>query len=201
MEFDVKYEPKIKGLVFTEDTGDVEPGLKQDVEQLNTLCMELIGITAPVPPNPTPETFNKDMSKMIKKLYEGGVQSFKQEKFVESAKQFTIAIEIINRRNKFESFQGTLQELSLLLMSRADAYLKCTEYLKAFNDADMLIGMMMCTPDNFLRRGVANYFLGNYEDARADYQRGLAFDENNQRLVTELNICLDKILDENGDYL
>lgn len=201
MDFDVKYEPKTKGLVFTKEPEVLDPALKQDIDQLNTLCMELIGITAPIPPKPTPETFNKDMSKMIKKLYESGVQSFKQGKFAESAKQFSIAIEIINRRNKFEAFQGTLQELSLLLMSRTDAYLKCNEPLKAFNDADMLLGMMMCTPDNFLRRGVANFFLGNYEDARADYQRGLAFDEKNERLLTELNICLDKILDENGDYL
>lgn len=201
MELEINYDAKIKGLVLAEDPEDVDPRLQHDLDLLNTLCTELIGLAAPIPPKPTPETFNKDLSKMIKKLYEGGVQSFKQGKFVESAKQFTIAIEVVNRRNKFEAFQGTLQELNLLLMSRADAYLKCKEYLRAFNDADMLIGMMLCTPDNFLRRGVANYFLGNYEDARADYQRGLAFDENNERLITELNICLDKILEENGDWL
>lgn len=201
MDFDVRYDPKTKGLLFSEDSGDIAPQLKQEVDQLSVLCTELLGITSPIPPKPSAESFNKDMSKMIKKLYEGGVQSFKQGKFPESAKQFSIGIEIINRRNKFEAFQGTLQELSLLLMSRTDAYLKCKEYVRAFNDADMLIGMMMCTPDNFLRRGVANFFLGNYEDARADYQRGLAFDEDNERLLTELNICLDKILEENGDYL
>lgn len=200
MDFDVRYDPKIKGVTLTKESESV-PQLDSEVAQLSTLCMELIGLTAAVPPAPSAETFNKDMSKMIKKLYEGGVQSFKQGKFVESAKQFTIAIEIVNRRNKFEAFQGTLQELSLLLMSRTDAYLKCKEYVKAFNDSDMLIGMMMCTPDNFLRRGVANFFLGNYEDARADYQRGLAFDENNERLATELTVCLDKILEENGDEL
>lgn len=201
MDFDVRYDPKIKGLALENATEPIDANLKQDLDQLNILCTELIGLSAPVPPKPSQETFNKDLSKMIKKLYEGGVQSFKQGKFTESAKQFTIAIEVVNRRNKFEAFQGTLQELNLLLMSRADAYLKCKEYLKAFNDADMLIGMMLCTPENFLRRGVANYFLGNYEDARADYQRGLAFGENNERLITELNICLDKILEENGDYL
>lgn len=129
------------------------------------------------------------------------MQAFKVGKFQDSVKQFSIGIEMISRRYKFESFQFTLQELGLFLMSRADAYLKTGEYLKAYNDADMLLGMMLCTPDNFLRRGVANYFLGNYELARADYQRGLAFDENNQRLLTELEICLDKILEENGDYL
>lgn len=201
MDYDLKYDAKIKGMVFKEKPKTEVPLLQLEIDQMNTLIAELVGISAPVPPQPSPETFNKDMSKMIKKLYEGGVQSFKQGKFADSAKQFSIAIEMINRRNKFEAFQGTLQELSLLLMSRADAYLKCKEYLRAFNDADMLINMLMCTPDNFLRHGVANYFLGNYEDARADYQRGLAFDEKNERLVKELEICLDKILEENGDYL
>lgn len=201
MEFELKYNPKIKGLQLTSDEPVVSPQFKRELDQLNTLCTELLGITAPVPPKPAQENFNKDLSKMIKKLYESGVQLFKQGKFSELARQFSIAIEIVNRRNKFEAFQGTLQELCLLLMSRADAYLKIKEYLKAFNDADMLIGMMMNTPDNFLRRGVANFFLGNYEDARADYQRGLSFDESNERLLTELNICLDKILEENGDYL
>ena len=38
-------------------------------------------------------------------MYEGGVQSFKIGKFEESARQFTIGIEMINRRPKFESFQ------------------------------------------------------------------------------------------------
>ena len=138
---------------------------------------------------------------MIKKMYEGGVQSFKIGKFEESARQFTIGIEMINRRPKFESFQGTIQELSLFLMSRTDAYLRTKDYIKAFNDADFLLNMQLNTPDNFLRRGVANFFLGNYEAARSDYQRGLTFDENNERLQKELTICLDKILEENGDYL
>lgn len=201
MDFDVRYDAKIKGLALENAPEPIDANLKQNLDQLNILCTELIGLSTPIPPKPSQESFNKDLSKMIKKLYDGGVQSFKQGKYTESAKQFSIAIEVVNRRNKFEAFQGTLQELNLLLMSRADAYLKCKEYLKAFNDADMLIGMMLCTPENFLRRGVANYFLGNYEDARADYQRGLAFGENNERLITELNICLDKILEENGDYL
>lgn len=199
MEFDFKYDAKAKGVAPV--TGPVPAYLELEVRQLNTLCAELLGLSAPVPPPPTLESFNKDLSKMIQKLYESGVQAFKKEKYHDSVKQFSIAIEIINRRNKFEVFLSTLQELSLLLMSRADAYLKCEEYLKAYNDADMLIGMMICNAENFVRRGVANFFLGNYEEARADYQRGLAFSENNERLLTELNVCLDKILEENGDYL
>lgn len=201
MNVPLGYDAKDKKLVVPDFVEEKLPQFKLEVDQLNTLTSELIAYGADVPPVPSPDTFNKDLSKMIKKLYEGGVQAFKREKYEDAAKQFTIAIEMISRRHKFEAFQGSLQELSLLLMSRADSYLKTTQYLKAFNDADMLLGMMMCTPENFLRRGVANYFLGNYEAARADYQRGLAFDENNQRLQAELEVCLDKILAENGDYL
>lgn len=201
MSVSLRYDAKTKNVVLPAEIEHLVPQLKLDIDQLNTLTHEYIAIGSDVPPPPGPETFNKDLSKMIRKLYESGVQSFKQGKFQDSAKQFSIGIEMISRRHKFEAFQGTLQELSLLLMSRADAYLKTRQYLQAFNDADMLLGMMMCTPENFLRRGVANFFLGNYEAARADYQRGLAYDENNERLLTELDICLDKILEENGDYL
>ncbi|EDK37264.1 conserved hypothetical protein [Meyerozyma guilliermondii ATCC 6260] len=201
MNVPVVYDPKSKTLSMPDQAAAVLPDLKLDLDQLNTLTAEVIGCGADVPPQPTQENFNKDMSKMIRKLYEGGVQAFKQGKFQESVRQFDIGIGMICKRQKFESFQGTLQELSLFLMSRADAQLKTKQYLQAFNDADMLLGIQMNTPDNFLRRGVANFFLGNYEAARADYQRGLAFDENNPRLITELEICLDKILEENGDYL
>lgn len=175
--------------------------LSVEVDQLNTLINEILQNGSDVPPIASVENFNKDISKMIKKLYEGGVAAFKQNKFEQSVKQFTVGIEMIARRHKFESFQGTLQELSMFLMSRTDANLKAKNYLAAYNDVDMLIGMQICTADNFLRKGVANYFLGNYEAARADYQRGLAFSPFHARLEEELEICLDKILEENGDYL
>lgn len=197
----VAYDPKSKTLSLPEAQVADHHDLKLDLDQLNTLITEVIGCGADVPPQPTQDNFNKDMSKMIRKMYEGGVQAFKQGRFQESVRQFDIGIGMICKRQKFEAFQGTLQELSLFLMSRADAQLKTKQYLGAFNDADMLLGVLMNSPENFLRRGVANFFLGNYEAARADYQRGLAFDEDNPRLLTELEICLDKILEENGDYL
>ncbi|EGV61621.1 hypothetical protein PSN45_000299 [Yamadazyma tenuis] len=194
------YVPQDKKLVFQDD-GPVDPKLKLDVDQLNTLIAEIIANGSDVPPIATPQNFNTDLSKVVKRLYEGGVNAFKKEKYDDSVKQFSIGIEMICRRHKFEAFQICLQELSMFLMSRSDANLKTKDYVAAFNDVDMLISMQMVTPDNFLRRGVANFFLGNYEDARADYQRGLALSPGNQRLQAELEICLDKILEENGDYL
>jgi translocation protein SEC72 len=201
MSVSMSYDTASKKLLLDPQLEQSLPQLKLEIDQLNILTSEVIGCGADVPTPPTPQTFNQETAKMVKKLYDGGVQSFKVGKYHDAVKQFSIGIDMISRRYKFESFQYTLQELGLFLMSRADAYLKTGEYLKSYNDSDMLLGMMLCTPENFLRRGVANYFLGNYELARGDYQRGLAFDENNQRLLTELEICLDKILEENGDYL
>ena len=135
MNVPVVYDPKSKTLSMPDQAAAVLPDLKLDLDQLNTLTAEVIGCGADVPPQPTQENFNKDMSKMIRKLYEGGVQAFKQGKFQESVRQFDIGIGMICKRQKFESFQGTLQELSLFLMSRADAQLKTKQYLQAFNDA------------------------------------------------------------------
>lgn len=197
--FELVYDPKTKKVSLPEGT-DL-PDIKLELEQLNTLTSELISNGNEVPPPPSQESFNKDMSKMIMKMYESGVGSFRKGDYEAAARQFSLGIEMIVRRLKFEAFQGTIQELTPFLMSRADAYLKTKEYLKAFNDADLLLNMQINAPDNFLRRGVSNYFLENYEDARADYQRGLAFAENNERLLSELEICLDKILEENGDKI
>lgn len=201
MNVTFEYDPKTKSLVVPPELSTIAPSVKLEIDQLNTLSGDLNRIDADVPPPATPNNFNTSLSMLTKKSYEAGVGAFKAGKFEDAIKHFTIGIEIINKRNKFESFHATLQELCLFLMSRADAGLSAKHYLDAYCDADMLLGMMMCTPDNFLRRGVANFFLGNYEEARADYLRGLAYDQNNKRLETELEICLDKILEQNGDYL
>lgn len=201
MDFAISYLPKEKKLSVAEQAASFEPNLKEEITQLNTLISEFIANGSEVPPVASIENFNKDISKVAKKLLDGGVAAFKAGKYDDSVKQFSVGIELISRRSKFEAFQGTLQELSLFLMSRTDANLKKKDFLAAFNDVDMLITMQMVTPDNFLRRGVANFFLGNYEDARADYQRGLALAPNHPRLEAELNVVLDKILEENGDYL
>lgn len=195
------YNSSTKKLDIPEQSEYFDPAIKLEADQLNTLITEFIANGQDVPPPATPQTFNSDLSKMVKKLYEGGVAAFKKEKYEDSVKQFSIGIEMICRRHKFELFQGCLQELSMFLMSRTDANLKTKDFMAAYNDIDMLLSMQMCTPENFLRRGVANFFLGNYEDARADYQRGLALSPGHGRLQAELEICLDKILEENGDYL
>lgn len=124
MEFAISYLPKEKRLHIAEQTASFEPKLKEEIDQLNTLIGEFIANGSDVPPVASLENFNKDVSKVAKKLLDGGVAAFKAGKYDESVKQFSIGIELISRRCKFEAFQGALQELSLFLMSRTDANLK-----------------------------------------------------------------------------
>lgn len=201
MDVEILYDKASKNLSLGKEDEESFPDLKLEVDQLNVLVSDYISNGAEVPPVPTPSNFNQNISKMVKKLYEGGVKSFKKKRYNEAVKQFNIGIEMILRRHKFEAFQGTILELSLFLVSRADSYLSDRRYLKAYNDADLLLTLQLNTPDNFLRRGVANFFLGNYEAAKADYERGLTFDASNERLKVELDVCKNKILEENGDYL
>ena len=68
MNVPVVYDPKSKTLSMPDQAAAVLPDLKLDLDQLNTLTAEVIGCGADVPPQPTQENFNKDMSKMIRKL-------------------------------------------------------------------------------------------------------------------------------------
>lgn len=199
MSISISYNNTTHALSLLEEGARDFPGIADQLRQLNILTAEIAPLGAKVPPVPTPQTFDKDKSKMIMKLYESGLKAFQAAKYHEAAKQFTVALEIVMRRVKFDLCQGTFAELALLLTGRADSYLKTGEYVAAFNDADMLVGMMMVNPDNLLRRGVANFFLKRYEDALADFNRGLAFDESHERLKAEVELCKKAILAEKGD--
>lgn len=199
MSLTISYNSGTHELSLSEESAKQLPAIDAEVHQLNNLTSELLPLGSGVPPTPSPQTFDSDKSKKIMKLYESGCKAFQLGNYHDAVKLFSVALEIVMRRVKFDLCQGTFLELALLLSSRADSYLKTGEYLRAFNDADMIVSMMMLSPDNLLRRGVANFFLKNYEDALADYSRGLSLDENNERLKLEMEVCKKAILVERGE--
>lgn len=199
MNLTVSYKSSTHELTLSEESARLFPSIEAEVLQLNVLTTELLPFGSGVPPPPSPQTFDNDKSKKIMKLYESGCKAFQQGNYHDAVKLFSVALEIVMRRVKFDLCQGTFLELALLLSSRADSYLKTGEYIHAFNDADMIVSMMMLSPDNLLRRGVANFFLKNYEDAMADYARGLSLDEENERLKLELEVCKKAIQVECGE--
>ncbi|ODQ79392.1 hypothetical protein BABINDRAFT_142116 [Babjeviella inositovora NRRL Y-12698] len=183
---------------YEDDDEEFLDRVKLEIKQLNVLVDDIVSHGS-LPTPPTPDTTNKQLTTLIKKMYDGGVKSFKAEKYPDAVKQFSLGIEMVSRRAKFESFQQTLPELNLFLMSRTDSYLKTKEYLKAFNDADLLLSIVPNVPENYLRKGVACYFLGNYEASKAEYERGLAFDPKNVRLQNELKVVIEHLKTENGE--
>lgn len=175
-----------------------EPAWEYDAAQLTALIAELEAVGG-TPPVPGPETFNKQLLAMIRKMYESGAKQFQSDKIPEALRLFEVGLEMAVRRARFEPFRILVADMSMFLMLRADLNLKAQNYLAAFNDADLLVAFTPSVPDNHLRRGVANYFLGNFEAARVDYQRGLAFDPTNARLKAELEVVERRLLEENGE--
>ena len=68
-EVAVNYDSKTKKLSLPKGTefGPDISALKLEIDQLNTLTQEIIS-QGDVPPAPTPDNFNKDLSKMIKNV-------------------------------------------------------------------------------------------------------------------------------------
>ena len=69
-EVAVNYDSKTKKLSLPKGTefGPDLSALKLEIDQLNTLTQEIISQGSDVPPAPTPDNFNKDLSKMIKNV-------------------------------------------------------------------------------------------------------------------------------------
>ena len=68
-ELPISYDNKSKKLSLStipDENNEDLLQLKLDVDQLNTLTQEIINQGSDVPPQPKPENFNKDLSKMIK---------------------------------------------------------------------------------------------------------------------------------------
>lgn len=171
----------------------------QEISELNTLYADFIKTNSEFPPPPSKEAFTQNLSVMVKKMHESAAGLMRQKQFVDAAKKFDIALGLAKARSKFESFQGTMPELILCLMGRCDAYTNSKEYIKALEDAEVLVLLGSTIPDNHLRRGICNLNLGEFTIAKSDFERGLAFNPTHPILLRMLDVCKIIIDEENGD--
>lgn len=195
MSLPIIYDPVSK-VISLEESGKSDTELQEEIEQLNRLAKDLISTTSEVPESAEP---SKQLSPLIKKLVTSGVEALKKRKFPEAIKQLSLAIEMASRRARWEAFAVQLQELNSILMVRCDAYIMNKQWADAYNDADLLLGTQVNTPDNFLRRAVSSFNLGRLQQAKSDLERGLCFAENDARLKEQLNVVNRAIAVENGD--
>lgn len=197
MSLPIIYDPVSK-VISLEETATEDKELQEEVDQLNRLAKDLISTNSDVPESPEP---SKQLSPLIKKLVVSGVEAIKKKKFPEAIKQLSLAIEMASRRTRWEAFAVQLQELNSILTVRCDAYIMSKQWAEAYNDADMLLGTQVTTPENFLRRAVASFNLGRLHQAKIDLERGLCFAENDARLKEQLNAVNRAIAIENGDLI
>lgn len=169
------------------------------IEQLNTISNELVSAGSDVPPAPSPQSFNKKLALMTKKLHETAVSLMKTQKYPEAVKAFSTGLEMALRRSKFEPFQMSLQEILIFLMGRCDAYIMDGKFAESYQDADLLCNLIPNVGENHWRRGVSSMNLGRLEKAKSDFERGLAFEETNPKLLQHLEIVKAKIAEANGE--
>ncbi|CDK24686.1 unnamed protein product [Kuraishia capsulata CBS 1993] len=200
MTYPISYDSTTKKVTLDDDVSASQyKDLQVELSQLNTLTSELVSNGGDVPPAPSKESYNKSLSAMTKKMHEAAVSSMKTQKFADAAKQFGLALEMASRRAKFESFQLTIPEVAVCLNGRCDANLMAGNFLDAYNDAEILTNIMPNVPDHFLRKGVAARNLGRLVDAKAEFERGLCFNESHPKLQAELQNIVVKIAEENGE--
>ncbi|ODV94329.1 hypothetical protein PACTADRAFT_51184 [Pachysolen tannophilus NRRL Y-2460] len=196
----ITYDSTTKKISLTEDVSKSEwKDLQLEITQLNTLAAELISANTDIPKAPTPQSYNKHLSALMKKMHDSAVKSMKEKKYPEAIKQFSVGMEMNFRRPKFESFQMTLQEFIIFLIGRSEAYYLNGDYIDSFNDADLLCSLAASVPESHLRRGLSNFKLGNLIEAKSDFERGLSFNQDHKKLKEELENILKEISKQNGE--
>ncbi|CCH44894.1 Translocation protein [Wickerhamomyces ciferrii] len=195
MSLPITYDPITK-IISINESAQNDQELKEEIDQLNRLSKDFINLNSEIPESPEP---SKTLTPLIKKLVTSGIDAQKRGKHHDAIKQFSLAIDMASRRSRWEAFAIQLQELNLILMARCDSYIMTKNWIDAYNDADMLLGTQVNTPENFLRRATAASNMGRLTQAKYDLERGLCFVEDDERIKTQLGVVNRLIAVENGD--
>ncbi|QPG74248.1 hypothetical protein FOA43_001573 [Brettanomyces nanus] len=200
MSLPIAYDSVTKKVQLDENAKfDENRDLQLEIDQLNTLMKDYVSINSDVPPLPTPQSFTKNLSLMVKKMHTSATNLMKQGKFRDASKQYGIALGLAMARPKFENFQLTMSEAIICLIGRCDALIMDKDFLAAYQDAEILSQLAAGVPESHLRKGVCELKLGNALEAKADFERGLCFKPDHTKLQQHLKLAEDVIRKENGD--
>ncbi|ODV64575.1 Sec63 complex subunit SEC72 ASCRUDRAFT_29573 [Ascoidea rubescens DSM 1968] len=170
--------------------------LETDIKQLNELTQNLISLNQDVPESPMP---SPQLSIMVKKFHANGLKAIKEKKFQDAVKMFSLGLNLAVKRNKWETFKVTINEVTNLLNGRCDSYILLNDWPRAQQDADLLLNLQVNTFENFSRRSLCFLKMGLLDECKADLERGLAFFPNNLMLKNQLKIAEAALIEFNGD--
>jgi len=109
-----------------------------------------------------------------------GNEYFSQKKYHEAAQCFTKAIDINTENHVYYS-------------NRSACYANLEEYDKALVDAQICVDINPDWAKGYLRRGLAEFYLGKYEQAEVSYKKGLEIEPNNAQILEGLQKVKEKL--------
>lgn len=189
---ELQYNPNSKLLDLPHSSEDVT----MNISQINKLTQDLVAETnANFTPQPHAES-----TAMIKKMFENGLKQTQQQKLADALKSINLAIEMAQRkRTTWEAFAVQLQELQFMLKNRVDLCLVQGRFMDALQDLDFLQNTGLNSSDVFIRKTDALIKLKQYEQARAECERGLSLDPTNVKLKALLIENTRRLAEYNGD--
>ncbi|KAL7009681.1 hypothetical protein EMMF5_000589 [Cystobasidiomycetes sp. EMM_F5] len=192
------YSLAIDKNVVTDKKGEVDPA---ELGALNNIIQSLIGINdgpqalppgipqqflmteyIPPPPQPIPNL----RSNHIAKAREDGNTFFRNQKYADAIKHYTLSAHLSATRPTFESGQYSRDELSLALCNRSAAYAAKGEYIEALVDANAVIALKRPFTKGYFRKAKALAALGWYTEAKDALLLGLEFEPANEDLSSAL---------------
>lgn len=158
--------------------------LAQELETLNALHRSLLSLEHPavVPPPPVP--VHPKRSNNITKLKESGNKSFKEGKYQEAIKFYTLGVQMALTRPAWEPAGLIRDESAMLLANRAQAHMELRDWVEGGADAECSVeAKKVGNPKAWYRRGKCLFEMGRYEEAREWVGKGLEMEGEDGELA------------------
>lgn len=154
------------------------------VDLVNRLMADLVAHNGEAPP--PPNTRSQNISVAASKVATNGVAALKQGKPEEAVKLLSTALELVLRRPLWEPTMVLLEEVTLCLMPRCDAYVALKKWAEAYADASLLMIMRPNDPMNSYRKGMILLSAGRRSEARELLQAAARMAPGNAVIETGL---------------
>lgn len=169
--------------------------LENELEALNTLHRQMVGLETPnsIPPPPVP--VNPKRSQQIGKLRETGNNEFRKGKHQDAIKMYTLAIDMAKTRPGWEPAGLVREEIAALYANRAQAHMSMREWAEGAIDAQASVDMRAVNnTKGWWRRSKCLMEMGRIEEAQEAVKKGLEFGADNDLLSLrkEIESVLEK---------
>ncbi|KAK3676415.1 hypothetical protein LTR78_003691 [Recurvomyces mirabilis] len=155
-----------------------DPNLSSDIEELNKLHRNIVGLDTPnqipLPPMPV----NPKRSVQITKLRESGNAAYKKGTFPEAINLYNLAIRMASDRPTWEASGLVREELSALYGNRAQAFIAQQNWAEGAVDAECSVELKRVgNIKGWWRRGHCLKEMGRLEEAAEWVKTGLEFEK------------------------